>query len=117
MIDWNRIAELRADVGDDALAEVVAVFVEEMDATVACLRGLPDSVALADELHLLKGASSNLGLGALSALADTGETIARAGQGAAELGDVVAQIETLYASSRADLMRALPGSAPVTARS
>ena len=108
MIDWTRLDELRADVGSDALHDVVAVFFEEMDATVAQLEASPDGAALADALHLLKGAAANLGLRGLSDLADTGEGRARSGQGVAEMPELLGRIRARYAADRDELRRALP---------
>ena len=35
MIAWDRLNELRAEIGDDDLADVVAMFLEEADEVVA----------------------------------------------------------------------------------
>ena len=38
MIDWDRIGELRAEIGDDDFAEVLDLFFEDVDDAVARLR-------------------------------------------------------------------------------
>ena len=79
MIDWERVKELRGEIGDDDFAEVVEMFLQEADEAVARLS--PDLTAKAVEadLHFLKGAALNLGFIALSALCQDGERRAAAG--------------------------------------
>lgn len=70
-VDWDRVAELREEVGEDSFAEVLSLFLEEMDEAVDSLKaGAPDT----GKLHFLKGAALNLGLTRLAALSSDGET-------------------------------------------
>lgn len=68
MIDWNRVEDLRAEIGDDAFAEVILMFLEETDHEVAGLRAAAPERGLEASLHFLKGSALNLGLGDLARL-------------------------------------------------
>ena len=79
MIDWDRIASLREEIGATDFAEVVEMFLTESDEAVArIVAGKPDPTLEAD-LHFLKGSALNLGFSHLAALCNTGEKRAAAG--------------------------------------
>lgn len=100
MIDWSRIDELRAEIGDDDIADVVALFLEEADEVVAGLAGGGLGEAdLAQALHALNGAALNLGLADLAALCAAAE--------AEPGGPALTDIAVTYARSRAALTEAL----------
>ncbi len=83
MIEWGRLAELRAEIGDEDLADVVTLFLEEADEAVGRIaRGLSDA-EMESQLHFLKGSALNLGLKDLSALCQEGERLAGQGNGGA----------------------------------
>jgi len=82
MIDWERVTELRDEVGPDDFGEVVDLFIEEVESTIAKLRSNLDLATLEDDLHFLKGAALNLGFQAFSDLCQKGEHMAGAGQAA-----------------------------------
>ncbi len=104
MIDWGRLAELRSEIGDDDLADVVTMFLAEADETVAVIAGgLPDSQMEA-QLHFLKGSALNLGLKDLSSLCQEGERQAGRGNGAAV---DPARIVNVYQASKAAFLGAL----------
>lgn len=104
MIEWNRLAELRAEIGEDNLADVIALFLEEADEVVARIAGdLPDA-QLEAELHFLKGSALNLGLQALSTLCQEGEHRAGQDDGA---GVDRGQIVAVYQASKAAFLGAL----------
>lgn len=91
MIDWARVDDLRAEIGAEDFAEVVALFFDEADEVAARLASMADRGPLEAELHLLKGSALNLGLAELAALCQAGERAARAGRAASvDLGAVVA---------------------------
>ncbi|MEC8628820.1 MAG: Hpt domain-containing protein [Pseudomonadota bacterium] len=58
MIDWDRVRELRAEVGEDAFDEVVELFLDEVDQSVESLTPECDVPAT---LHFIKGSAANLG--------------------------------------------------------
>jgi histidine phosphotransfer protein HptB len=80
MIDWNRVADLRAEIGDDSFAEVVEIFLEEADEVASHLPLIKAAADQAQALHFLKGAALNLGFEDLADLCQDGER--RAGRGA-----------------------------------
>lgn len=97
MIDWDRVATLRAEVGAESFSEVVALFLEEVDEVVQRFRTAPDPARLEADLHFLKGGALNLGFRRLGALCQIGERRAAEGRAAeVDLAEVVA----LYAESR-----------------
>jgi HPt (histidine-containing phosphotransfer) domain-containing protein len=61
MIDTERLAELREEVGAEDLAEVVALFCEEVEETLDRIRRHP-SGNLGEDLHFLKGSALNIGM-------------------------------------------------------
>ena len=73
MLDWKRIESLRAEVGDDGFDEVVELFLEEIEEVAGRLRQPQGAGTPADDLHLLKGLSLNLGFSALGDLCQKGE--------------------------------------------
>lgn len=61
MIDWERVRELRDEIGYDDFGEVVVLFLQEADEVISRLgRGNPQRSVIED-LHFLRGAALNLG--------------------------------------------------------
>ena len=85
MIDWERIRDLRSEIGDGDFAEVAALFLEEADEAVARLSPAASAEAMEADLHFLKGAALNLGFVALSGLCQDGERRAAAGDASVDL--------------------------------
>lgn len=79
MIDWDRVAELRDEIGEEDFGEVVELFLEEVEDEIEVLRGgcAPDT--LEAKLHFLKGSALNLGFLQFSALCQNGESAAARG--------------------------------------
>jgi len=63
MINWDRVAELLDDFGEEDFEEIVTLFVEEVDACFAEMQN--QSGSFAERLHFLKGSAANLGFQAL----------------------------------------------------
>lgn len=82
MIDWDRVNELRDEVGIDDFREVIAMFLEEVEDTMVRMIAVPDLSTLEEDMHFLKGSALNLGFAHLSALCQAGENAA--GNGKAE---------------------------------
>ena len=97
MIDWDRVKELRVEIGADDFAEVAAMFLEEADEAVARLVPGLSAKAIEADLHFLKGAALNLGFDALSAFCQDGERRAAAGDTNVDL----AAVRDTYFASRA----------------
>jgi histidine phosphotransfer protein HptB len=104
MIDWNRVQELRDEIGNDGFAEVADMFLEEADQAVQALGAGPPPDAVEGQLHFLKGSALNLGLADLAAICQEGERLAAAGNGAKV---DTARVVALYHASRAQLLGGL----------
>lgn len=98
MIDWDRVRELRSEIGPEDFDEVVSLFLEEADDAIARLSGEVGAKALAADLHFLKGAALNLGFASLSGLCQEGER--RAGLG--DMSTDLAAVRAAYAGCRAE---------------
>jgi HPt (histidine-containing phosphotransfer) domain-containing protein len=88
MIDWDRLNELRSEIGDDDFAEVVELFLLEADEVIARISVSSGPATLEADLHFLKGAALNLGFRAFAALCQVGEKRAAAGRCDIDLGPV-----------------------------
>lgn len=104
MIDWERVQELRSEIGPDSFMEVVEMFLEEADGVAERLsRGIPDA-ELEAELHFLKGSALNLGLDDLAGLCQAGERAAAKG----DAGSVdTTNVMQVYAASKSALLGGL----------
>ena len=80
MIDWDRVAELRQEVGAEDFDEVVTLFLEEVQEVADRLTRTPDLARLEADLHFVKGSAYNLGFERLGALCTAGERLAAAGR-------------------------------------
>jgi HPt (histidine-containing phosphotransfer) domain-containing protein len=98
MIDWDRVKELRAEIGAEDFEEVVGLFLEEADECIARLSPDLGPKSLAADLHFLKGAALNLGFAALSSLCQDGERRANAG----EVSVDVEAVRAAYLGCRAE---------------
>lgn len=96
MINWDRVTELRDEIGAEDFAEVVALFLEEADEVVAKLPLCKDAKAIESALHFLKGSALNLGFSELAQLCQDGERQAALGDGNAD----TARIATCYETSK-----------------
>jgi HPt (histidine-containing phosphotransfer) domain-containing protein len=104
MIDWNRVKDLRDEIGADSLQEVVEMFLEEADAEIAQLQGDTTLDTLESRLHALKGIALNLGFAQFSENCQAGETAAA--DGAEEHVDI-ADIIASYNASKAKFLEGL----------
>lgn len=84
MINWARLAELYEDFGEDGIAEVVDIFLEEVGQAQERLLASDDPKTLRDEFHFLKGAALNLGFDEIAGLCATGEQRATEGRDCSE---------------------------------
>lgn len=97
MIDWQRVRELRDEIGEDDFGEVVDLFLEEADEVAAKIPALTAADQIESALHFLKGSALNLGFKEFAALCQAGEK-------AAAMGDVasidLARVVTVYEASK-----------------
>lgn len=97
MIDWTRVEELRSEIGDEDFAEVVDMFLEEVEGVIDKLRTAPVESELENDLHFLKSSALNLGFAEFARLCSESERSAAASE------DVtLAPIIACYLASRAD---------------
>ena len=97
MIDWDRVAQLREEVGPDDFAEVVELFLEEVEEVIRRLTAAPDPATLAEDLHFLKGSALNLGFERFGQTCREGEKMASGGKAGTVM---LAPILGCYAASR-----------------
>ena len=104
MIDWQRVDELRQEIGDEGFAEVVELFLDEVEEVLARLRNAPSPATYEEDLHFLKGSAWNLGFAGLGALCQDGERNAGRGNTAAiDVGAILAS----YDESKAVFIKGL----------
>ena len=104
MIDWNRVIDLQEEIGADDFADVVDLFLDEMETELPKLRqghGPGDLVAV---LHFLKGGALNLGFTDFSNLCLKAEISAAEHRSA---GVDVQEILGCYDKSRAAFVNGL----------
>lgn len=73
MIDWDRVSELKAEVGEEDFAEVLEMFIEEVEEALMGL-GKPDAHLIREGLHFVKGSALNIGLSELSEMCREAES-------------------------------------------
>ncbi len=98
MIRWERYEELRQEVGDEDLAEIVGLFLSELDASIAGILDTPATGLTADAFHALKGSCLNIGFDGLAALCAEAEQAIAQGEGE---GIDRARLAEVHAASRA----------------
>ena len=80
MIEWSRVDELRDELGDDDFAEIVDLFIAEVEDVIAIMRKGTDPTDLQRHLHFLKGSALNLGFAHFSDLCRDGEFACKEGR-------------------------------------
>ena len=101
MIDWDRVGELRQEVGEEEFPTVVELFVDEVEQVTRGLAAISEPAALEEALHFLKGSALNIGFRCFAQLCSEGEALAAAGR--AEEVDVAAILAS-YAQSKAHFL-------------
>lgn len=105
MIDWNRVEQLREEIGADDFLEVAGMFLEEADQTIDLLSAGAPPGQIGSLLHFLKGSALNLGLADLALLCQDGERLVTKGDPARI--DVVL-LCSVYAASRSAFIARFP---------
>lgn len=101
MIDWDRVNELREEVGAEDFMEVADLFLEEVDEVIARLSTAPNPAQYEEEMHFLKGSALNLGFDAMGQICQHGEKAAA--EGHSELIDL-SKLFSVYAASKAEFL-------------
>lgn len=73
MIDWDRVMNLREEVGPDDFLEVAEMFLAEVGNVLERLSTGANVATLEDDMHFLKGAALNLGFDEFAQLCKEGE--------------------------------------------
>ncbi len=110
MIDWQRVQDLKREIGADAFGEVVPLFLAELEEVLSALQSATTAHDLKSALHALKGNALNLGFTDLAQLCQTLES--RAEQDETDLP--LPEVYTVLDRSRAAFLAELDtlGSAP-----
>lgn len=80
MINWDRVNELRHEIGQEDFQEVAEMFLEEVNEVIVRLQTAPNIATYEEDMHFLKGSALNLGFSAFSDLCESGEKSAASGQ-------------------------------------
>lgn len=100
MIDWQQARQLQEDVGKAEMAEVVELFLSEVDEAIEILQNEYATMPASDRsasFHFLKGCASNLGFKAFGEQCAQGEEIIKAG---AEPDFQISDLVAIYANSK-----------------
>jgi len=102
MINWDRVNELRDEVGLEDFREVIEMFLDEVENTMVRMIAVPNLSTLEDDMHFLKGSALNLGFLQFGDLCQVGETAAKEG-----LADTVCldEIFESYAASKTEFKK------------
>jgi HPt (histidine-containing phosphotransfer) domain-containing protein len=104
MINWDKVSELREEIGAEDFGEVVEIFLEEVDEAITELGKPGAEGTLETQLHFLKGSALNLGFADFSNRCQAGESAA--GNGQEDEVDLPAIIKC-YEASKAEFLAAL----------
>jgi HPt (histidine-containing phosphotransfer) domain-containing protein len=78
MIDWTKLHDLRASIGENDFSQLAHLFVTEMGERLALLASAPNT-ATVEDFHFLRGGAANLGLLTMVAACHAAEAACRAG--------------------------------------
>ena len=97
MIDWQRVNELRDEVGNDDFPEIVTVFLDEVDEVIARI-----TIRITQEdMHFLKGSAWTLGFSDTGTLCREGEDMMK---GRLPKTPALEPILTAFHAERAELL-------------
>lgn len=75
MIDWQRVNELRDEVGNDDFPEIVTVFLDEVNEVIDRIT----NHITQEDMHFLKGSAWTLGFSETGTLCREGEELMKGG--------------------------------------
>lgn len=102
MINWARVNELRAEVGEEDFEEVVHLFLEEVDDAIMRLGENTSADSRAADLHFLRGSAVSLGFCAFAT------RCAEAEQKTDVDASEIAMILKVYEDSKVEFLSGLP---------
>lgn len=80
MINWERVMDLRQEIGHEDFTEIATLFLEEADEVIARLSTENDAKTTESDLHFLNGSALNLGFEDLARICQSGERMAANGE-------------------------------------
>jgi len=101
MIDWERVQELKDEVGAEDFDEVVDLFLEEVEENLTSLTPTLAPKDMEEVLHALRGSALNLGFGVFAEICQKGETTAAAGS---IQGIDTREVSNVYHSSKTEFL-------------
>lgn len=104
MIDWERLAEVREEVGEDDFDEIIELFLEEVEETLAQLHQTQNLTTTRALLHSLRGSALNMGFENFAQVCGRGEKPAEQQAAAVD----TANIEEYYQTSKRQFLSELP---------
>lgn len=104
MIDWDRVTELREEVGAEDFSEVFELFLSEVEERLDEIDPNNDAPKMEEDMHFLKGSALNLGFRTFAEMCQKAESSWASGQ--AFSGDPSA-IKRLYDQSKSAFMDGL----------
>ncbi len=96
MIDWDRVIELRSEIGEADFLAILELFLDEIE-TITFRLASNDAAAMEVDLHFLNGCARNLGFRAMALLCEELEALVIAGR-ASEVR--IEQVLDIYAHSK-----------------
>lgn len=103
MIDWERVGEMRKEVGEAEFRPILELFLDEIETITFRLAG-NDRERMEIDFHFLKGCARNLGFRALAAICEEYEALVIMGRD----GEVrLERLLDIYAHSKQVYMREL----------
>lgn len=103
MIDWNRVEELRDEVGAEDFDEVVTLFLSEVEDRLSGFDTSAMAPVIEEDMHFLKGSALNLGFQDLATFCGTAEARAASGEVIAD----IEQVTHIYERSKTEFLNAL----------
>ncbi len=105
MIDWERVSELRGDVGEEAFAEVRSIFIDEAEKLLSQFEA-GGSGKWEEDFHFLKSTALNMGFVEVARLCQDAELRARFGEaGPADAAAVAASFRASMTEFEQGLIR------------
>jgi len=79
MIDWDRVAELRDEIGSEDLATVIGMFLDEVAEKLLEVQDGTSKASLSENMHFLRSSALNIGFSELAKMCSEVEAKADAG--------------------------------------
>ena len=105
MIDWERIEDLRREVGQKDFADVVGLFFEEIDCSLPVSLDLTEPDEIRDLLHFIRGSALNLGFFELARLCEPDFFALETGLSAEKIGPISNDCSALMNGRRRSFFR------------